>query len=130
MSAPPPKPLTMKEARFVEEYLIDGNATRAAIEAGYARKSAAVTGSNLIRKPNVSGAIQAAREKLSSRLILTADQRRAILAEIANAPGQHPLARIKAIDVHNKMDGLYVQKLEHSGKLTLEQVLDASRGDE
>ncbi len=40
--------LTPKQARFVEEYLIDLNATQAAIRAGYSAKTAEVQGSRLL----------------------------------------------------------------------------------
>ena len=39
--------LTPKQARFVEEYLVDLNATQAAIRAGYSSKGATVRGSEL-----------------------------------------------------------------------------------
>ena len=43
--------LTAKQARFVEEYLVDLNGTQAAIRAGYSPKTAAATASRLLRKP-------------------------------------------------------------------------------
>jgi len=41
--------LTLKQPRFVAEYLKDLNATQAAIRAGYSRKTAEVQGSRLLR---------------------------------------------------------------------------------
>lgn len=50
--------MTPKQRRFVDEYLIDGNATRAAKAAGYAGgQSAEVTGHRLLRNPKVAAAI-------------------------------------------------------------------------
>jgi len=46
--------LTARQARFVAEYSVEQNATRAAIKAGYAESSAAVTGSQLLRNPKVA----------------------------------------------------------------------------
>jgi len=43
--------LTVKQARFVEEYLIDFNATQAAIRAGYSKKTAQRIGSENLSKP-------------------------------------------------------------------------------
>lgn len=54
--------LTPKEARFVEEYLIDLNGAAAARRAGYAAKSATVTASKLLSKPNVAAAIAQAKQ--------------------------------------------------------------------
>jgi phage terminase small subunit len=56
----PRENLTPKQARFVDEYLIDLNATQAAIRAGYALKGAEVTASKLLRVPKVEAAINTA----------------------------------------------------------------------
>jgi phage terminase small subunit len=50
--------LTLRRKAFVDEYLKDYNATRAAIRAGYSERSAAVTGSRLLRNANVLKTIQ------------------------------------------------------------------------
>jgi phage terminase small subunit len=49
--------LTAKQARFVEEYLCDLNATQAAIRAGYSPKTATVQGSRLLTNAKVAAAI-------------------------------------------------------------------------
>lgn len=49
---------TPKQAAFVQFYLVDLNATQAAIKAGYSPKSAHVTGSKLLRNPKVATAIE------------------------------------------------------------------------
>ena len=59
--------LTAKEARFVEEYLVDGNATRAAIRAGYAPASARQPASRKLSKADIAAEIAAARQKTSER---------------------------------------------------------------
>lgn len=72
--------LTAKQARFVEEYLIDLNATQAAIRAGYSKKTADKQGSQLLGKPSIAEAIAAARAKRSKRTEITQDR---VLAELA-----------------------------------------------
>ena len=54
--------LTPKQQRFVEEYLIDLNATQAAIRAGYSEKTADSIGLQLLRKTQVAEAIAGAQE--------------------------------------------------------------------
>ena len=49
--------LTAKQRRFVQEYLIDLNATQAAIRAGYSRKTAGVIGVENLKKPYIRRAI-------------------------------------------------------------------------
>jgi phage terminase small subunit len=68
------KKLTAKQARFVEEYLIDLNATQAAIRAGYSAKTAHSIGDENLRKPAIQAALQAAMDKRSERTEITQDR--------------------------------------------------------
>lgn len=72
--------LTEKQKRFVEEYLVDLNATQAAIRAGYAEKTADVQGPRLLGNVRVQEEIQSAMSKRSSRTEITQD---AVLRELA-----------------------------------------------
>jgi phage terminase small subunit len=65
--------LTPKQQRFVEEYLVDLNATQAAIRAGYAPKSAFVQGSRLLSNAKVAQAVSDGRAKQAERTGITAD---------------------------------------------------------
>lgn len=65
--------LRPKQQRFVEEYLIDLNATQAAIRAGYSAKTAAVIGAENLIKPYIQKAIQEAQNKLTERTEITQD---------------------------------------------------------
>jgi phage terminase small subunit len=49
--------LTLKQSRFVQEYLVDGNATQAAIRAGYSRKTAKSIATENLTKPAVQAAL-------------------------------------------------------------------------
>ncbi len=72
--------LTAKQARFVAEYLIDLNATQAAIRAGYSERTARQAGSENLSKPVVAQAIQEAQSKRAERTEITQDR---VLAELA-----------------------------------------------
>lgn len=61
------KALEPRQQRFVEEYLIDLNATRAAIRAGYGRKGAKQQGQRLTTKPHIQAAISAGQAKLRAK---------------------------------------------------------------
>lgn len=79
--------LTAKEARFVEEYLIDLNATAAAERAGYSARSSTQIGYELLQRNRVAEAIQEAKARRSERTEITADRvleelRRIALADI------------------------------------------------
>jgi phage terminase small subunit len=71
---------TAKQARFVEEYLIDLNATQAAIRAGYSAKTAGQIGEQNLRKLEIASAISDAQAQRSKRTEITADQ---VLRELA-----------------------------------------------
>ena len=75
--------LTPKQRRFVEEYLIDLNATAAARRAGYSEKTADRIGPELLGKTCVSNAIEAAQKKRSARTEVTQDRVILELARIA-----------------------------------------------
>lgn len=80
-----PRKPNAKHQRFVEEYLVDLNATQAAIRAGYSAKTAKVQGSRLLTNAAISEAIRAGREKLAQGTAVTAGRIREGLAKIAFA---------------------------------------------
>jgi len=65
--------LTAKQQAFVIEYLVDLNATQAAIRAGYAKKGAKDQAYQLMERPEVSAAIKAAMEARNKRTQVDAD---------------------------------------------------------
>lgn len=77
--------LTAKQARFVEEYLVDLNATQAAIRSGYAEKSASVEGARLLANAKVGEAVAAGLKARSERTKIDADWVLTRLAEEADA---------------------------------------------
>lgn len=65
--------LTDKQARFVAEYLVDGNAHRAAAAAGYSARTAMRQGSDLLRSPAVKKALARALKDQERRTLVKAD---------------------------------------------------------
>jgi phage terminase small subunit len=72
--------LTAKQERFVAEYLIDLNATQAAIRAGYSEKTATEQGSRLLTNVKVQQAITKGQNKTAEKLEITKDR---IVEELA-----------------------------------------------
>lgn len=66
--------LTAKQARFVDEYLIDLNATQAAIRAGYSAGSAEVEGSRLLRNAKVAAEVSSRQAERAKRTEITQDR--------------------------------------------------------
>lgn len=63
--------LTDKQRRFVDEYLIDLNATQAAIRAGYSGKTAAVIAAENLTKPNVAAYLAQRRKEIADKTAIT-----------------------------------------------------------
>lgn len=79
--------LTPKQELFVQEYLIDLNATQAAIRAGYSVKNADKIGPELLGKTRIAAAIREAMAERSRRTGITADR---VLEEIAKIAFLNP----------------------------------------
>lgn len=75
--------LTDKQRRFVDEYLVDLNATQAAIRAGYSEDTARQIGSENLSKPDIADAIAEAMAERSKRVQITADEVLRELKDIA-----------------------------------------------
>jgi phage terminase small subunit len=75
--------LTERQERFAEEYLVDLNATQAAIRAGYSRKTARTIGPRLRRLPHVMARIERGMAERTERVRIEQDRVVAELARLA-----------------------------------------------
>lgn len=66
--------LRERQKRFIEEYLVDLNATQAAIRAGYSEKTAMEQGYQLLQKTSVQKAIEEAQNKRLERIQISQDE--------------------------------------------------------
>lgn len=80
--------MTNKQKRFCEEYLIDLNATQAAIRAGYSSATAGSIGNELLKKPEIRARVDKAIAAQSRRTGVTADRVVRELARVAFANSQ------------------------------------------
>lgn len=109
--------LTPRQQRFVQEYLLDLNATQAAIRAGYSRKTAKAIGSRLLTNVDVAQAVADAQAKRAERLELTAasiTKQLMSIVDLAEADGSASglnVARQALMDVA-KLNGLVVERHE------------------
>ena len=106
--------LNPKQTRFVEEYLIDLNATQAAIRAGYSAKTAEQQGAVLLRNPPIRTAVDHALALRSQKSGLTAewviDQLRENVS-LAKEAGQYAAAT-KALELLGKHLGILVDRTD------------------
>lgn len=122
--------LTDKQARFAEEYLIDLNATQAAIRAGYSAKTAKEIGSENLTKPNIAAAIEKAQLKLSERALVTQEMVVSGLLKEAkeDGMGSSHSARIAAWAHLGKHLGMFKEQVEHDVTDRLGLLLAKSQG--
>lgn len=110
--------LTPKQARFVKEYLLDMNATQAAIRAGYSEKTAHAIGYENLSKPAIAQAIEKAQEKVAKRLDISHEeiiQDLASIAQEARSVGVFAPA-VRAKELIGKHFGMWPSRVEHTGK--------------
>ncbi len=90
--------LTAKQARFVEEYLVDLNWAAAAFRAGYSKRRARQQAYRLFQKPEIQKAIAAATKARSKRTQVSQDEVVKGLKTEAELTGEgsSPAARVQA----------------------------------
>jgi phage terminase small subunit len=103
--------LTPKQQIFVTEYLVDFNATRAAIAAGYSERTAGKIGSENLQKPEIKAAIAEATKARQVDTGVTADRVVAEIASLAFAQTHGEAAwgqiKVKALDMLGRVTGIY-----------------------
>lgn len=126
--------MTPRQQKFCDEYLINGNATEAAIRAGYSRKTAKQTGSENLAKPDLRAYIDEQLEKIHSAKIADAEEVLKYLTSVMR--GEHTeqvlklvgegvqkitdidvsaKERLKAAELIGKRYGLFTEKVGVEG---------------
>lgn len=127
--------LTQKQQRFVDEYIILGNATQAAIKAGYSKKTAKQSGAENLAKPYLKAAIEKRNEEIKSEKTadmtevmeyLTSVMRGEQTESVATAKGVYEDVevsakdRIKAAELIGKRHGAWTDKKVISGDVQID----------
>lgn len=126
--------MTPRQQKFCDEYLISGNATEAAIKAGYSRKTAKQTGSENLSKPDLRAYIDEQLAKIHSAKIADAEEVMKYLTSVMR--GKHTeqvlklvgegvqtvtdidvsaKERLKAAELIGKRYGLFTEKVGLEG---------------
>lgn len=106
--------LTDRQARFCEEYLIDLNATQAAIRAGYSEKTAREQAAQNLSKLNIQEKIAELKAERSKRTEITQDSVIQELTAVARAEvkGVRAVDKLKALELLGKHLGMFVERYE------------------
>lgn len=113
--------LNNKYLKFIDEYLIDMNQTRAAIAAGYSAKTARSKGNGLMKVPEIKSEIERRQLASSKNAQKTREDIIDDLERVVNKflmAGNLTTNALKAIDMLSKMQGWYSpdrQEITHKG---------------
>lgn len=134
--------MTKKQKRFVDEYLIDLNATQAAIRAGYSKKTAYSIGSELLNKPEIKSHIEKCMQQIKSEKIAEVEEILEYLTSVMRGESRACVVvvegigdgcsssrlidkppdekeRIKAAELLGKRYGMYNEKLKIDGNIPI-----------
>jgi phage terminase small subunit len=106
--------LTLKQKTFVDEYLIDCNATQAAIRAGYSPKTANRTASENLSKPDIQKAIEIAKQERAKRIKIDSDYVLQQIKEFLDCSfGRNPIK--KAVNINGELQSVDIAEYNHAG---------------
>lgn len=144
--------MTAKQKIFCDEYLIDLNATQAAIRAGYSKKTAYRTGCDNLMKPQIKEYIAARMAEKESKLIADQDEVLKYLTSVLRGETQSEIVvvegvgdgcseartmqkapdekeRLKAAELLGKRYGLYTDRVEQDIDMDLNITVDYGDGE-
>lgn len=119
--------LTNRQQAFCREYIVDLNATQAAIRAGYSERTARSQGQRLLTNVDIEECLQELITERSERVQITADAVLTGISSIAFDESVKPNDRLKAYDLLGKHLGLFVERREIA---TTPRTLDDMSDDE
>ena len=125
----------MKQQRFIDEYIISGNATQAAIKAGYSKKTANRIATENLSKPVIKTAIDKRNAEIQSEKTMDMQEVMERLASIARGETTEETVtnkgdvietatrnsdKLKALELIGKRFGAWTDKKEVNGNLDIE----------
>lgn len=136
--------LTEKQRRFANEYIISGNATQAAISAGYSKRTAKSVGSENLTKPDIRQYIDERLDQLQSEKIANQEEVLEYLSKVMRGEETDQTVvfqgadygssiesiqvankdRIRAAELLGKRYSLWTDKIDIDGNMDLKVVVD------
>ena len=135
--------MTAKQKRFCEEYLVDCNATQAAIRTGYSKKTARAVGQRLLTNVDIKKYIEPQLQKMKTEKIADAQEVLEYLTSVMRGEQKEQVAlltgegvqdlvqkdvsakdRLKAAELIGKRYALFTEKVELQGETTVQIVDD------
>lgn len=108
------KKLTIKQERFVQEYIKDGNGRKAAITAGYSKNCAAEIASENLMKPNIAQYVERYQSRAAAKLDIDQEYVLSKLKDWVEVCDKQ--ASMKALELIGKHLQMFTDKMEVSVK--------------
>lgn len=105
--------LNARQRAFVEAYC--GNATEAALQAGYSEKTARITAAKLLSKGNIQEALKEREDKRLASLIATREERQQFWTTLMRDEDRKEVDRLKASELLAKSEGDFLERREVTG---------------
>lgn len=118
--------LTARQQAFVEAYA--GNATAAALAAGYSKKTAAFIGAENLKKPQIQDAIKAREAQRLAPTIATRRERQEFWTSVLRNEDEAMKNRLKAAELLGKSEGDFLERVEMDMTLSPAAILEKIRG--
>ncbi len=122
--------LSLRQLKFVERYVVTGNATQAAKEAGYSSKNASQTSSEILKSAAVQAEIAKAREGLSEKTHFNLERAMESALEALAFAKEHknPMAVVKSNELIFRLHGLLIDRheVDLKGSVSMRAVLEAA----
>lgn len=119
--------LTERERQFVEQFMATGNATKAAVSAGYSKKTAGQIGYRLLKKVQIQKAISQRTE--ADPAVWTREDRQKFWTAVASGSNRYQTAtlreRLKASELLGRSQADFIERREVDTGPTLEELIGA-----
>tara|TARA_R110000868_G_scaffold342365_4_gene603201 strand:+ start:98 stop:499 length:402 start_codon:yes stop_codon:yes gene_type:complete len=123
---------TDKQKRFVEEYLLDNNATQAAIRAGYSARTATKSSSKLMAKADIRNAIEARMTRIAEKIDITVAK---VLEDLERVRGKAEAEdefgnALRATELQGKYLKMFTDKIQQETEMHITVVTGVPERDE
>ena len=112
--------MTPKQSRFCEEYIIDLNATQAAIRSGYSEKTAGAVGFENLKKPEIQKKVEELKAAATEKAEVSVQDVLCGIRSIAEDEGATNRDKLKAWELLGRYNGMFTDRIESR----VQQVVD------
>jgi phage terminase small subunit len=118
--------MTIKQDLFIREYLKTWNATEAAINAGYSKRTAYSIGEENLKKPEIKEALEKLKKEILGDVEKDIIENVTFWMSIRDDKEAAAGARLKASELLGRYRSMFTDKVEHSGHIAVEIIDDIS----